>query len=72
MEKNERKLRPVSNEEVERILNSTPNYMSYGCGCGCGNGDGSGGSGCGFEWGPVGCGSGCGSSIEWAPVLVWD
>ena len=64
MEKNEKKLRPVSNEEIERILNSTPNYMSYGCGCGCGDGDGSGGSGSGFGWQPVGCGSGCGSSID--------
>lgn len=43
---NEVKLQPVSNEEVQQILNGDSKGMAYGCGsgsgCGCGEGSGSG------------------------------
>lgn len=72
-------LRPVSNEEMESILNeesgiSTNSYgcgsgsgsgSGSGCGCGCGSGSGSGsGSGCG-------CGSGSGDS-DLKEITAWS
>ena len=69
-------LRPVSNEEMESILNEESGIStnSYGCGsgsgsgsgCGCGSGSGSGsGSGCG-------CGSGSGEDDGQQPKPKFD
>ena len=57
-----KKLEPVSEELVNKIINEGANSASYGCGsgsgCGCGCGSGS-GCGCG-----CGCGSGSGSGDD--------
>ena len=51
-----KKMKPVTGELVQQILNGADSYASYGCGCGSGSGCGCGESG----WYPAGCGCGDG------------
>lgn len=53
-----KKMKPVTGELVQQILNGADSYASYGCGCGSGSGCG---CGCGESgWYPAGCGCGDG------------